>query len=60
MDSFKVNEKYADNDYADMSTRIDFFAEGVQQSAGKDAILASWGTNVTLDDSGKIIDIQEQ
>ncbi|MGN1391346.1 MAG: hypothetical protein ACI4WQ_05070 [Sharpea porci] len=54
MDSFKINEKYADNDYADMSTRIDFFAEGVQQSAGKDAILASWGIDVTLDDSGKL------
>lgn len=56
MDSFKIDEN-ADNSYADMSTRIDFFAEGVQQSAGKDAILASWGIDVTLDDSGKIIKV---
>lgn len=60
MDSFTIDSSLSSNKYSGYSSHIEFFAEGVQQTAGKDAMLAEWGVNVTLDDSGNITEIVEQ
>lgn len=54
----------AGNVYADKGVQLEAYAEGVQFAAGhndvnKAAILASWGIDVTLDESGKILSIAQ-
>lgn len=48
------------NQYSGYSSHIDFFAEGVQVVAGKEAMLAEWGVNATIDDNNVITSIVEQ
>lgn len=48
------------NKYSGYSSHIDFFAEGVQVLAGKDAMLAEWGVEATIGNNNEIIDIVEQ
>lgn len=48
------------NKYSGYSSHIDFFAEGVQVLAGKDAMLAEWGIEATIGNNNEIIDIVEQ
>lgn len=48
------------NKYSGYSSHIDFFAEGVQVLAGKDAMLAEWGVEATIGSDNEIISIVEQ
>ena len=48
------------NEYSGYGTHVDYFAEGVQVLAGKDAMLAEWGVNVTIDSNNVITDVVEQ
>lgn len=48
------------NKYSGYRSHIDFFAEGVQVLAGKDAMLAEWGVEATIGNNNEIIDVVEQ
>lgn len=48
------------NKYSGYKSHIDFFAEGVQVLAGKDAMLAEWGVDATIGSNNEIISIVEQ
>ena len=62
IEGFKILSKADGNSnrYTGYSSHIDFFAEGVQVVAGKEAMLAEWGVNVTIDDNNMITGIVEQ
>lgn len=62
IEGFKILPKIEGNSnrYAGYSCHIDFFAEGVQVVAGKEAMLAEWGVDATIDDNNIITGIVEQ
>lgn len=62
MDSFEVfnDGNVNSNEYSGYESHLDFFAEGVQVLAGKDAILAEWGVNATINENNEITNIVEQ
>ena len=57
MDSFTIMKDLVgqnSNAYSGLQSEIDFKAEGIQTTSAKDAMLAEWGVNVTMDSSGTI------
>lgn len=62
MDSFEMynDVNLNSNKYSGYQSHIDFFAEGVQVMAGKDAMLAEWGVEATIGNNDEIISIVEQ
>lgn len=55
-----IGENGNSNKYAGYQSHINFFAEGVQAVAGKDAMLAEWGVKANIGENNEIISLEVQ